>query len=90
MENNEKVIGMNPEEKGDTKLSPINFGTACGVAVIGAAKQLAGKEIYAIGLGAGLLFGKRAGIKTIGTIAGIGAVYNAARYLTGEFHKKDK
>ena len=57
------------------------------VAGMGAVKQLAGGGIYVAGIGAGLLFGKKAGFKTVGTIVGVGAVWNAARFVMGEFDK---
>jgi hypothetical protein len=85
---NKEIIEEVIDKKESKELSDINIPTTCAVAVFGGIKQLASKEVWAIGLGTGLLFGKKSGIKSIVTLVGVGAVYNAARYLTGEFHKK--
>lgn len=88
MENNETVIEAVTEKVEEQE--ELGFGTRVAtIAIMGAVKQLAGKETYILGLGAGLLFGKKAGLKTIGTIVGIGSVYNTARYLTGDLKKKN-
>lgn len=86
MENNEQV---NVTEVKEEQKSELGFGTkVAAIAIAGGVKQLASRSTYVLGVGAGLLYGKRAGLKTIGTIAAIGAVYNAARYVTGDLKLK--
>lgn len=84
MDNN-RFIDMEAGLKEEQKGLGIELGMIPTIAILGGVKQLAYKNTYMLGLGAGLLFGKKAGIKTIGAIVGAGAVYNAARYMTGEF-----
>lgn len=88
MENNETIIENVIEQKEDDNTLEISLSMIPVVAGLGAAKQLATQKTYIIGLGAALLFGKKAGLKTIGVMVGANAVYNTARYLTGEFRKK--
>lgn len=88
MENNKTII----EEVSTNKESEeLDLSLACitGAAIAGGVVQLAKGSTYVVGIGAGLLFGKKAGLKTIGTIVGVGSLWTAARYATGEFSKKD-
>jgi hypothetical protein len=82
MENNEKVIGNVTEKKVEQEDKVDLSVRLTAVAIGGAVKQLADKNVYLIGLAAGLLFGKTAGYKTIGTIVGAGAIYNTAKYIS--------
>jgi hypothetical protein len=56
--------------------------------VLGAVKPFSWGGVYAVGLGAGLLFGKKAGLKAMGTYVAINTVYNVARFVTGEWDKE--
>lgn len=88
VENKETIIEEVTDTKG--KFEDLGFGTkVCTIAVAGAVRQLADKNLYYLGLGAGLLFGKKAGLKTMGAIVGVGAIYNAAKYAIGDWDKKD-
>jgi hypothetical protein len=83
------IVDELTEEKVESKSLDIDFSMVPVVGVLGAVKQLASKETYAIGAVAGLLRGRKAGLKTIGAIVIVGGIWNAARYATGEFRKKD-
>lgn len=59
------------------------------IAGMGAAKQLADKNLYIIGAGVGLLFGKKASLNTMGTLVVVSSVWNAARYVSGDLKPRD-
>lgn len=93
MENNEQVVETSIEEvteENETGLPDITLRNIGFVAALGAVKPLASLTIYGVGLGVGLVFGKKAGLKAMGTMIGVNAVYNAAQFATGEWHKEAK
>jgi hypothetical protein len=84
------IVDAITEEKEEQKEElDLSLSTIGAVAIGGALKQLADSNLYYVGLGVGLLFGKKAGLKTIGTVVAIGSVWNTARYMTGEYIKKE-
>jgi hypothetical protein len=87
MENNEQVIENVTEAKGEQKGVDWSLSAITGAAIGSAITQLADKNLYYIGIGAGLLFGKKTAFKTVGTLIGIGTIWNTARYMTGEWSK---
>lgn len=92
MENTETIIEEVTEVKDEQEGLELDYSLSMigSVALAGAAKQLADKGLYGIGVGVGLLFGKKAAINTMGLIVGANAVYNVARYVSGELKVKKK
>lgn len=86
VENKETIIEEVTEKK--EKQEPSEYVKLTAYGILGAVKELADKRTYAIGICAGLLFGRKTGLKTIGALVGVGAVRTASRYLLGEFDKK--
>lgn len=85
VENKETII---EESELKEKKVEVGYGTKiCAVAAAGALRQLADKNLYYVGWGVGLLFGKKTGLKTMGAIVGISAAYNAARYAIEDWDK---
>jgi hypothetical protein len=89
VENKETIIEEVTEQKEESKGWEVNLNNTVKVALLGAVKPFAGGTVYAVGLGAGLLFGKKSGLKAMGTYAAVNAVYNVARFVTGEWDKED-
>jgi hypothetical protein len=87
VENKETIIEEVTKQK--EKQDELGYFTKVGiVAGMGAVIQLSDIRLYVVGVGTGLLFGKKTGLKTMGVIIGVGAVWNAARYVSGDFDKK--
>lgn len=85
MENifNKKIVNEKGIEEGLSYSTKIAI-----VAVAGGVKQLTSGSTYVLGLGAAALKGRKAGLKTVGTIVAAGSVYNTARFVMGDFDKE--
>ena len=90
VENEETIIDAVIEEKVEQEELDLSLPKIAAVAIGGGLKQLADVNLYHVGLGVGLLFGKKAGLKTMSTIIAIGSVWNTARYLTSDYGKDEK